>query len=90
MQTGGAQPHSIFQDERSPLMRFVGTVRLADDEYERIVTEPRESYDKARERVDRAAAYLAAIQKADAEREVTMFEALGEYRKAIEDMRDKR
>jgi hypothetical protein len=71
-------------------MRFVKTVRLANDQYERTVAEPRQCYDKARDRVDRAAAYLAAVQKADAEREITMFEALREYRQAIEDMRRER
>lgn len=90
MQTVGPRPRSIFQDERSPLMRFVKTVRIANDEYERTVAGPRQSYDKVPDRVDRAAAYLAAVQKADAQREITMFEALHEYRTAIEDMRGKR
>jgi hypothetical protein len=71
-------------------MRLVRTVRLADNEYERIVAEPRRCYDKACDRVDRGAAYLAAVQKADAAREITMVEALREYRQAIEDMRAKR
>jgi hypothetical protein len=64
VQTVGPWPRSIFQDERSPLMRFVKTVRVANDEYERTVAEPRRCYDKVPNRVDRAAAYLAAVQKA--------------------------